>query len=94
MTFADGTAVAPGTIFNKVWSVENNGRSDWPQGTRLVCVSGFGKDTTTQSWQKEVSYEIETVSANAKTVITAENIVAPEVAGKFMSYYRFITPDG
>lgn len=26
--------------------------------------------------------------------IIAENIIAPEVAGKFMSYYRFVAPDG
>lgn len=95
VTYNDGEAVFPGTVFNKIWSVENTGSQTWPEGTRLICVSGFGKDLAPQRiGRQEVSYAVNPAKAGEKVSIVAENITAPEVSGKFMSYYRFVAPDG
>ncbi|KAK9900518.1 hypothetical protein P389DRAFT_13764 [Cystobasidium minutum MCA 4210] len=95
VTFGDGESVFPGTIFNKIWEVRNTGTKRWPEGTRLICVSGFGKDLASQhGGRKQVSYAVKSAAPGALVQIVAEDITAPEVGGKFMSYYRFVAPDG
>ena len=91
MTFEDGCSVTPGTVFNKIWRVSNSGTQAWLAGSQLLCVSGFGK---TSPWNVAARYAIPEVAAGEVVNIIAENIVAPDTPGKFMSYYRFIGPDG
>lgn len=91
MTFEDGTSVAPGTVFNKIWRVKNSGNKAWPVGTALVCVSGQGR---IGAKDKIVACELPSTAAGEIIEVIAKDIVAPDVPGKFMAYYRFVTPVG
>ena len=36
----DGTLMAPSTPFTKIWRMQNNGSTVWPQGTQLLWIGG------------------------------------------------------
>jgi hypothetical protein len=40
VTIFDGTQVAPGTKFTKIWKIKNCGEVPWPLGTRMLFVGG------------------------------------------------------
>jgi hypothetical protein len=40
VTMFDGTELAPGTEFTKIWHLRNSGSSAWPPQTQLVHVGG------------------------------------------------------
>ncbi len=40
VTMFDGTELAPGTQFTKIWRLRNSGSSAWPPQTQLVHVGG------------------------------------------------------
>lgn len=90
VTFPDDSFVAPATEFNKIWRIQNSGRLSWPEGTQLVCISGFGKTAGAVT----ASYDVAQAASGEQVLVTARDIVAPEIAGKHTSYYRFVTPDG
>ena len=92
VTFPDDSFVAPATEFNKIWRVQNTGRTSWPEGTQLVCVSGFGKNSSARVGV--ASYDVAQAASGEQVLVTARDIVAPETSGKHTSYYRFVTPDG
>lgn len=45
----DGTELAPGTHFTKIWRLRNSGTAPWPSQTKLVNVDGdnLGSETIT-----------------------------------------------
>ena len=57
----------------------------------MLCVSGFGK---TSSRDDAARYDVPEASVGQIVEITARDIVTPDMPGKFMSYYRFVGPDG
>jgi next-to-BRCA1 protein 1 len=40
VTIFDGTELAPGTQFTKIWRLRNSGTFSWPKSTQLVHVGG------------------------------------------------------
>merc|ERR1719214_492325 len=40
VTIFDGTQMAPGTAFTKIWRLKNVGEVPWPPGTRMLFVGG------------------------------------------------------
>merc|ERR1719198_2844945 len=40
VTVFDGTQMAPGTNFTKIWRLKNVGEVPWPPGTRMLFVGG------------------------------------------------------
>ena len=93
VTFEDGSSVAPGTVFNKIWRLKNSGALAWPPGCQLLCISGFGK-TLTRVEAARYGYDVPAADVGQTVDVVANDIIAPDVPGKFMSYYRFISPDG
>jgi hypothetical protein len=86
VTLPDASLVAPGKSLVKTWRIKNDGKAAWPRGTRLVCVGGasFGtsKDGVAIPQVKsgeEIDYSI--------------NITAPSIPGRYVSYWRMMTPD-
>ncbi len=47
VTVPDGTALAPGQTFNKIWRVRNSGTCTWGAGLQLAFVGGEAMATTT-----------------------------------------------
>lgn len=87
VTAADGTYVAPGTNFLKVWRVKNIGICAWPYGTQLVFVSG---DRMGASGAITLPYAV----APGQTIDISVNMVAPSTGTSAKGEWMLQAPDG
>jgi len=87
VTVPDGTQLAPSTPFLKIWKMRNDGEKPWPANTRLAFIGG---DKFSAAESVVLS---ESVSPGVSIDI-AVDMVAPSAPGKYVSYYRLVTPDG
>ncbi|KAJ2156363.1 hypothetical protein GGF46_005237 [Coemansia sp. RSA 552] len=88
VTMPDGTVVAPGEHFVKIWSVANMGDSEWPRGTMLVHMGG---EPGALSKKKAVPV---VVGKRYEQVGVAADLVAPQEPGRHVSQWRLMAPDG
>ncbi|KAJ2747039.1 hypothetical protein GGI20_000843 [Coemansia sp. BCRC 34301] len=88
VTIPDGTVMAPGETFVKIWSVANMGDNEWPRNTMLVHVEG---EPTIPGNKKAVPVVI---SKRYEQVGIAVDLVAPTVPGSYVSQWRLMTSDG
>ncbi|KAJ2008411.1 hypothetical protein GGI06_005279, partial [Coemansia sp. S85] len=88
VTIPDGTIMAPGESFVKIWSVANMGDSEWPKDTMLVHVEG---EPSIPGNQKTVPI---VVSKRYEQVGIAIDLVAPMEPGRYVSQWRLMTSDG
>ncbi|KAH7296841.1 hypothetical protein KP509_26G041200 [Ceratopteris richardii] len=90
VTIFDGTELAPGTKFTKIWSMCNNGSLPWPQDTQLLHIGG-----DVLSSQEAVGLELpESGLACGEKVELSVDLVAPDKAGRYTSYWRLVAPSG
>ncbi|KAJ1730065.1 hypothetical protein LPJ61_003220 [Coemansia biformis] len=88
VTIMDGTTVAPGDHFMKIWSVANMGCSEWPQGTKLVHISG---EPAMPGNKRSVPV---VVGKRYEQIGIAVDMVAPSSPGRYVSQWRLMTPEG
>jgi hypothetical protein len=88
VTLPDGTVVAPGSKVCKIWKLGNCGSQDWPSGTKLLHVGG---DSLLEHPEEPIV--VDPAAANGE-VDVAVNLVAPEDAGRYISYFRLCGPRG
>eukprot|EP00048_Salpingoeca_helianthica_P024042 m.29293 g.29293 ORF g.29293 m.29293 type:complete len:647 (-) comp9149_c0_seq2:34-1974(-) len=81
----DGTQVACGTVFRKVWTVANSGDHAWPAGTTLRHLSG--------PEGVESAYAVPALPAGERADV-AVDIVAPAVEGVFESKWVLAADNG
>ncbi|KAG6976783.1 hypothetical protein JG688_00001040 [Phytophthora aleatoria] len=86
VTCPDGTVLAPGEAFDKVWKLRNGGPNKWPIGAVLSCVGG-------DKMQAPESVLIPSVLPG-KSIDVSLRMVAPAKAGRYTGYWRLSTPDG
>ncbi|KAG6597782.1 putative phosphatidylinositol kinase [Phytophthora cinnamomi] len=86
VTCPDGTVLAPGEPFDKVWKLRNGGPNKWPIGAELSCVGG-------DKMQAPESVLIPSVLPG-KSIDVSLRMVAPAKAGRYTGYWRLSTPDG
>ncbi|KAH7474613.1 hypothetical protein KRP22_003709 [Phytophthora ramorum] len=86
VTCPDGTVLAPGDPFDKVWKLRNGGPNKWPIGAELSCVGG-------DKMQAPESVLIPSVLPG-KSIDVSLRMVAPSKAGRYTGYWRLSTPDG
>ncbi|OWZ17616.1 Ubiquitin-associated/translation elongation factor EF1B [Phytophthora megakarya] len=86
VTCPDGTVLAPGEAFDKVWKLRNGGVNKWPIGAVLSCVGG-------DKMQAPESVLIPSVLPD-KSIDVSLRMVAPAKAGRYTGYWRLSTPDG
>ncbi|GMF38371.1 unnamed protein product [Phytophthora fragariaefolia] len=86
VTCPDGTVLAPGEPFDKVWKLRNGGPNKWPIGAELSCVGG-------DKMQAPESVLIPSVLPG-KSIDVSLRMVAPSKAGRYTGYWRLSTPDG
>ncbi|KAG7393972.1 hypothetical protein PHYPSEUDO_000149 [Phytophthora pseudosyringae] len=86
VTCPDGTVLAPGEAFDKVWKLRNGGVNKWPIGAVLSCVGG-------DKMQAPESVLIPSVLPG-KSIDVSLRMVAPAKAGRYTGYWRLSTPDG
>jgi len=82
----DGTVIAPGQNFVKIWRIRNEGTAAWPQGARLTFVGG-------DKLSPFASVPAPQVEAGAEVDI-AVDMCAPSKPGRYIGYWRLNTTDG
>ncbi|RLN49585.1 hypothetical protein BBJ29_008547 [Phytophthora kernoviae] len=86
VTCPDGTVLAPGEPFDKVWKLRNGGPNKWPIGAMLSCVGG-------DKMQAPESVLIPSVLPG-KSIDVSLRMVAPAKPGRYTGYWRLSTADG
>jgi len=86
VSIEDGTSVNPEQAFVKIWRMRNESTAPWPENTRLSFVGG------------DKLSSIEAVSVPAiepgSEVDIAVDMTAPSKPGRYVGYWRLLTPDG
>lgn len=86
-TYPDGTSVPAGKAFVKIWKMKNVGNLKWPENTRLVYA--FGASLT-----KSEGAVVVPAVAPGEEVCLSVDMVAPSSAGRYVSNFRLVTPEG
>ncbi|KAF3437527.1 hypothetical protein FNV43_RR20281 [Rhamnella rubrinervis] len=86
----DGTVMAPSTPFTKIWRILNSGGLVWPQGTQLVWIGG---DRFSDSVSAEIEIPAGGLAVDNELDI-AVDFTAPELPGRYISYWRMASPSG
>lgn len=89
VTIFDGTEVSPGTPFTKIWTVRNDGQNPWPKGIKLECVGGDELQAP-----HRVRLPVQGEVAIGSEVQANVDLVAPEQPGRYIAYFRLISPNG
>jgi len=87
VTIFDGTQMAPGTQFTKIWRLKNVGEVPWPPGTRMLFVGG-DQMTTDMS----VPLSRSTAVLPGEEVDVAVEMTAPTEHGRYLGYWRLTGP--
>jgi next-to-BRCA1 protein 1 len=90
VTIFDGTQLAPGTPFTKIWRLRNNGTLKWPNQTQLVRVGGddLGAGDAVNLEIQEEGYQVD------EELDAAVDFLAPIQPGRYVSYWRLMAPSG
>ena len=87
VTVRDGSVLAPGAKFVKIWTLRNSGRAPWPAGCRLTFVGG---DALAEAPSSDALPAV----AVDQEINVALDMTAPAAPGRYTSFWRFVTPDG
>ncbi|KAL8230588.1 hypothetical protein R6Q57_000366 [Mikania cordata] len=86
----DGTIMAPLTAFTKIWRMRNNGSFIWPHGSHLQWIGG---DWLSNSHYVDVEIPADGLPVD-KEIDIAVDFTAPELPGRYVSYWRMASPSG
>jgi hypothetical protein len=86
ITYPDNTEVAPGTVVEKVWLVQNSGTCNWDANYRVRFVEG----TNMEALLEQALYPARS-GGEARIEIT---FIAPDQPGINYSTWQAYTPDG
>eukprot|EP01039_Chlorochromonas_danica_P003916 gene3915-4279_t len=87
ITYPDGATIMPGSSFQKVWRVRNDGKHPWPAEASLVSYGGDVLGT------EDVKVELPCVNPDEESDITV-TLIAPSAPGLYTSYFRAQTKEG
>lgn len=87
VTIPDGSKVEQGANFVKIWRLRNEGQDSWPVGTVLEHVGG---DVLSSSTKVPVTTSVEP----GMEVDIAVDMIAPEAAGRYVSFWKLSDADG
>merc|ERR1719198_2187118 len=87
VTIFDGTQMAPGTTFTKIWRLKNVGEVPWPPGTRMLFVGGDQMTT-----EMSVPLSRATAVLPGEEVDVAVEMTAPKEHGRYLGYWRLTGP--
>jgi hypothetical protein len=86
VTVSDGTTFAPEAAFTKTWRLKNVGSCTWDSGYRVVYYKGEELEGTTT--------RLPEIVRPGETVDVSVNLVAPDSAGTYQSYWMLRDSDG
>lgn len=84
---APRASIPKGTAFTKTWRMRNEGETAWPEGCRLVHVGAYSLGGAPEGVPVPAAAVREFVNISV-------DLVAPEQPGRYVSYWRLITPSG
>merc|ERR1719281_1452218 len=87
VTIFDGTQMAPGTTFTKIWRIKNVGELAWPAGSRMLFVGG-DQMTTEMSVPLSRANPVQP----GEEVDVAVEMTAPKDHGRYLGYWRLTGP--
>lgn len=103
---SDGHLLPPGAEFVKSWKMLNDGVRDWPETTQLIFVAGdklvSEENTVVNVGKVAAGEEIDIWTGDMKVRPLSDNgkpsfvhlLQAPEVPGKYVSYWRLNDGNG
>jgi next to BRCA1 gene 1 protein len=86
---SDGQIFPPGAEFVKSWRMRNDGPSSWPADTELVFVAGDRLMTDTSE-----RFKVGAVPPGEEVDVWTGEMKAPDVPGKYISYWRLCDGKG
>lgn len=87
VNFPDGTVVAPGETFTKIWRLRNRGTCTWTSDYMLVFSSGTQMGGTT-------ALRLPGSVAPGQTVDVSVTLTAPDSSGHYTGYWMLRNPSG
>ena len=87
VTYPDGSLVAPGSQFTKIWRIRNTGTCTWNSSYDLVYVSGDRLGASN-------AVSLPASVASGQTVDIAVNMVAPTHGGIYVGYWKLRNASG
>ncbi len=87
VTFPDGTSVQPGSVFNKIWRIRNDGAIVFPIGCALVNVGGDSM------CREDIIIPLPELNVGEEADISIQ-LQAPNDIGRHVSYFRCRTDNG
>jgi Ca2+-binding EF-hand superfamily protein len=87
LSYPDGSAVFPQSVFRKAWKVRNDGPVAWPEGCVLVTAGGD------PMCSESLKAPLPALAANEEAEVAIQ-LLAPEHDGLYTSYFRAQTSDG
>ncbi|KAH9626904.1 hypothetical protein KSS87_014965 [Heliosperma pusillum] len=86
----DGTTMAPSTPFTKTWRMQNTGSVPWTRGLRCIRIGG---DRFSPSDSVEIQVPLTGVNVASEINISVD-FIAPDLPGRYISYWRMADPSG
>jgi hypothetical protein len=83
----DGTVFAPEQSFTKTWRIANTGKTTWTTAYALIFIDG-------DLMGAEASVPMPEEVAPGKEVELSVDMLAPDKAGTYISYWKLKSPDG
>ncbi len=87
ITIPDNTVMAPGTVFDKTWSVKNIGSCSWSTSYNLVFI---GSEDAMKGVKTSLGQSVAPSQLGNVTV----KLTAPLVAGKYVGNWRLVNASG
>jgi hypothetical protein len=87
VTVADGSLLAAGSQFSKVWRLKNNGRCAWTSNYELVYYSG-------DKMQGASVTKFNTRVEPGESIDVGVKLTAPATKGEYLGYWMLRTKDG
>jgi len=86
VTIPERAVVLPGQTLIKTWRVENTGKTDWPEGSKLIFLRGD------RSMSTEEEFPVAACKAGQSIEVSAV-IVTPTQQGRHTAVFRLADPE-
>jgi hypothetical protein len=86
VTIPDGTVVAPGSLLDKQWLIQNSGDCNWDSGYHLRLISGNALGASTD----QALYPARSGTQATERIL----FTAPQEAGEFISEWQAFNSNG
>ncbi|KAF8948629.1 hypothetical protein BGZ47_003563 [Haplosporangium gracile] len=93
ITLKDGSKIQSNATFMKVWEMSNSDPEIWPEGTVLQFMGGDRMFTEEEKNVKSPEIKVSQAGIGEYVCISA-TLKAPSIPGRYISYWRLVTPAG